>query len=114
MDEKQIRVGNLFERIDTMSNETLGVAEFTAHTWYRIGECIDNLEWYTPIPLTKEWFLKFGFKKEGNTAKYWTLGTVDLWEISGTYVNDLDYEVKYVHQLQNLYFALTGEELIIK
>jgi hypothetical protein len=26
----------------------------------------------------------------------------------------LDIEIKYVHQLQNLYFALTGEELEIK
>jgi hypothetical protein len=23
-------------------------------------------------------------------------------------------EIKYVHQLQNLYFALTGEELLLK
>lgn len=27
---------------------------------------------------------------------------------------EYNIEIKYVHQLQNLYFALTGEELTIK
>jgi len=32
---------------------------------------------------------------------------LDAWYIS-------EKEVKYIHQLQNLYFALSGEELTIK
>lgn len=37
----------------------------------------------------------------------WWIGTPDD---GATY----NYDIKYIHQLQNLYFALTGEELTIK
>jgi hypothetical protein len=68
-----------------------------------------------PIPLTEEWFLKFGFHK-----KYKSYEKGDFSFINGGY-NKLAYKLsiientpKYVHQLQNLYFALTGEELTIE
>ena len=84
---------------------------------------ITNLK---PIPLTKEWLLKFGFDFSVDT---WYLKGVAIWEteccdakgneeIGFFYelrdVGMMDMHIKYVHQLQNLYFALTGEELIIK
>ena len=65
-----------------------------------------------PIPLTKEWLVKFGFvngeKDNFSFTKY-----MDL-RILGS---EADYngiwfgKVFYVHQLQNLYFALCGVEL---
>lgn len=77
----------------------------------------DGLSSYEPIPLTEEWLVKFRFE--------------DL--IKGTYIckhqvvlkkesDGYSYEkfshqkiiIKSVHQIQNLYFALTGEELVIK
>ncbi len=76
-----------------------------------------------PIPLTEEWLLKFGFTKEDNgwhkkdicndfSALYWErLAGLDL------SVNKRSMHlanIKYVHQLQNLYFSLTGEELKIQ
>jgi hypothetical protein len=90
-----------------------------------------------PIPLTEEWLLKFGFEKEyfyGDDAKFiwWQLNDFGL-EIFNTNKEQgrtsieskdvgffyepmfMDYiEIKHVHQLQNLYFALTGEELTLK
>jgi hypothetical protein len=67
-----------------------------------------------PIPLTEELLVKFGFKKD---------------KIDSTYYKD-DFEIclpffvrwkeshlsgiNHVHQLQNLMFALTGEELTTK
>lgn len=71
-----------------------------------------------PIPLTEEWLVKFGFENEG--FDYWN-GPV-FFELcdcgNGEWRNSInchEYEhgiaIKYVHQLQNLYFALTGEEL---
>lgn len=69
-----------------------------------------------PIPLTEEWLLKFGFEK----LKFSIPNAFDnrkirikedkrgFW-ISAAYNFIL---LKSVHQLQNLYFALTGEELI--
>lgn len=76
----------------------------------------------TGIPITEEWLLKFGFENvKGVLIK--TFGIIDL-QISDTmytYFNVMykpeetylfEPRIKYVHQLQNLYYALTGEELI--
>ena len=73
-----------------------------------------------PIPLTEKWLLDFSFK--GRLDFKWN-NNVGIQIIDGKYYfafKDLSnvlfhsiIECKYVHQLQNLYFALTGEELII-
>lgn len=68
-----------------------------------------------PIPLTDEWLLKFGFKPHGG---FYNLNAFDI-EVIGDFEylsfsiidSAYDFTLKYVHQLQNLYFALTGEEL---
>jgi hypothetical protein len=64
------------------------------------------------IPLTEERLLEFGFEKD--VSKYnicWFLNHVYIWFVDGKYINELDLPIDYVHQLQNLYFALKGEEL---
>jgi len=70
---------------------------------------------FEPIPLTEEWLLKFGFRKISNVryskAGFTPLITKGKNEYYATHVN---YGVKSVHQLQNLYFVLTGKELTIK
>ncbi|HUX56238.1 MAG TPA: hypothetical protein VMV77_04645 [Bacteroidales bacterium] len=106
---------------------------------YFVG-CNENHSNYTmdelkPIPLTEEWLLKFGFgryKDSEYKARAWTLDDRILEKIGVTAYHfymlktggkfqartgwmdscGLRY-IQYVHQLQNLYFALTGEELII-
>ena len=72
-----------------------------------------------PIPLTEEWLLKFGF--ENDNIEWWN-GIISI----GIYKDGLFYcptgqayirkgnEIQNVHTLQNLYFALTGEELTFK
>jgi hypothetical protein len=69
-----------------------------------------------PIPLTEEWLLKFGFEKEEGWFKKKRLL---LFNIRNMYFTTpsrdiVSVDVTTVHQLQNLYFALTGEELTIK
>lgn len=94
---------------------------------------------YQPIPLTEEWLLKFGFTSEGEGNEAWLdlkneieNNKIQLrtWvnfecfeEFGGTaflmlenyegvdYTTIIPRKFQYVHQLQNLYFALTGEEL---
>ena len=76
-----------------------------------------------PIPLTEEWLVRFGFfinhweserieetvyQHQGITIFYSDI--VDAW----VFPDIENVEIKYVHQLQNLYFALTGSELEIK
>lgn len=110
MKENEIRIGNWvkFEH----GNGYEEIVQFKFDNWkYFYGTTT------TPIPLTEEWLIKFGF--EGNI-----IAVNDLWIEHdgdvGYYLADdhsigvgMDY-IKYVHQLQNLYFALTGEELTIK
>jgi len=71
------------------------------------------------IPLTEEWLLKFGFTyRHGG---YLHNHKTNYFTLTGDLPDDLDYyggsggigaNIKYVHQLQNLYFCITGEELI--
>jgi hypothetical protein len=82
-----------------------------------------------PIPLTEEWLLKFGFEKPKEEHRYntWekyiapnrTFNILPPYEKKKYYGYSANHrigelEIKYVHQMQNLYFALTGEELRIK
>ena len=70
-----------------------------------------------PIPLTKTWFIHFGFTKEG--TDFWNLNDFEIADLgNGKWVNCVNANkyingepFLYVHQLQNLYFALTGIEL---
>ena len=69
---------------------------------------------YEPIPLTEEWLLKFGFEK---VREYFTIDNefeifVDN-EKYYLYINSDRLYLHTLHQLQNLYFALTGEELTL-
>lgn len=83
---------------------------------------IHKLRFIKPIPLTKDWLLKFGLEEED--GKYYFYNPLLMIEVYFT-----DYCIikiiqndntictdtfEYVHQLQNLYFALTEEELEIK
>ena len=73
---------------------------------------------YFPIPLTEEWLVKLGFERndeclelEINDISLVWIGYITL-NFNGTYII-LNNEIIYLHQLQNLYFALTGEELTL-
>jgi hypothetical protein len=85
-------------------------------------EVIDDI---TPIPLTEEWLLKFGFNNINSKEYGIKCGSCwmslsnpkDMGEWQDCYCWIFDrfkfIELKYVHQLQNLYFALAEEELEI-
>lgn len=123
MKASDFRLGNLYhfedvsgmvvERVDYIENDMVDV---------------NPMNLIHPIPLTEEWLLKFGFDKS-------TFGSIPMFfskNDSFSYIQEQAYgcngnygyclndekmwflEIKYVHQLQNLYFALTGEELILK
>ena len=90
---------------------------------------IDDLQ---PIPLTEDWLLKFGFIKVTYTVSLSDGGMPYHYEIEGQgnhwrlyfdgrffAFNERKLNLhlshnRYVHQLQNLYFALVGEELKLK
>ena len=75
----------------------------------------EDLDYCSPIPLTEEWLVKFGFDDNFHKGKFWVCLDDDGYFYTNHNLNDEGFtEVLHVHQLQNLYFALTGEELTIK
>ena len=82
----------------------------------RILTDFENNSEYKPIPLTEEWLLKFGANKyeSDHKANQYRIENM-LFVIRKNTFFDYGTRVKlqFVHQLQNLYFALTGEELIL-
>jgi len=74
---------------------------------------------YQPIPLSEQWLKDFGF--EYNDYQEWIKPDIKIETVDYPFHFDYDdprfkqmyctVEIEYVHQLQNLYFALTGKEL---
>lgn len=79
----------------------------------------DIKEWFcfsefNPILINTYWLIKLGFKKfKGNNDDFFlndfeTSCNRKLWFWKGNEIKNLEY----VHELQNLYFAITSKELI--
>ena len=68
-----------------------------------------KFEWVgKPIDLTEEWLYRLGLTKEvKEMLGIWNNGDA----IYFSYGFERDLKINHVHQLQNLYFALTGDEL---
>lgn len=87
---------------------------------YNINTIRDYPEWFKGIPLTEEWLLKFGLEERYVKNEWsWHLNKwnsyTEIRKTEGGFKFLDGYpEIKYVHQLQNIYFALTGEELMLK
>ena len=77
-------------------------------------------ELYKPTALTEKWLTDFGFVNENEC---WNNGTINIMHVISDnhfefqfqfpYTHWSKNEIKYVHELQNLYFSLTGEELTL-
>lgn len=128
---KELRIKNLVIHKGSFKNiGQIGIGHVTLN---QKNEDIDNLFVYkysdiNPIPLTHEILEKAGFVYDETNEEY-TIGGIDFdandQDIEKTFIlwsdNKEDFEcyfsdipIKSLHQLQNLYFALTGEELEIK
>lgn len=123
MEIQELRIGNYYRW-----NSFKGEAEedMTISTWNALdlmgfnGIYMDYMSHCFPIPLTEEWLEKFGFEYDIETKSYSILTHLEkhdyLFEVSNKYQqyfqpDFIGIDIKYVHQLQNLYFALTNEEL---
>jgi hypothetical protein len=117
MEAQELRIGNLVMDNAKVKIVTSGMIS----NWDIIKRDYGG---YNPIPLTEEWLLKFGFESDGkydyiiNKDNFFIICYFDnVWDDvnngHGSFVFKGGYSVsfQYVHRLQNLYFALTGEEL---
>jgi hypothetical protein len=127
MKATQFRIGNLVSWKDSGKE-----FKITLQSLYEGA----NLDW-KPMPITKERLLSFGFKEVEMSIGDFVLtiqkdkgggiGEYSIWvdfgienetnKISISLVCDSQWLItknKYIHQLQNLYFALTQKELKYK
>jgi hypothetical protein len=112
----ELRIGNLI----ILPNGDIGKISY--HEIRLMVVAIEKPD-YQPIPLTEEWLLRFGIDFTSEKEWYHLTFTIKdlLFETSSsikgfTYNLCFDNQInfQYVHQLQNLYFCLCGEELTIK
>lgn len=123
MKAREFVVGNHYLQTKSYEdNDTLPkVITWQESNWYALGECVEFEDWFEPIPLTEEWLIKFGWTEEPNSQfiKFWSKSGVtithrhDLTPSVFTFM-EFTNKIQYVHQLESLYYALTGEELTPK
>jgi hypothetical protein len=135
MQANELRIGNLISLPIFSGDPALFTEKICADFGYapiRVSlTLLRDAEYYKdnwagkPIPLTEEWLMKFGFakrnKKHPTPPKFRYKDTAICCYWDGVdwcfkYGTDADLSFaccQFVHQLQNLYFALAGEELIL-
>jgi hypothetical protein len=130
MEANELRIGNLVW--DDYSGEMIVVGLNVAFNTFNNTESVYlkkdlnlpsglyDLKNVHPIPLTTEWFLRLGFEqKAGNEfvkdifVYRFTQRDLIINGYTADYNGVLAYP-NYVHELQNLYFIFTGEELTLK
>ena len=141
MKVNELRIGNLVHHnIENSKSDFLGnelivfeLDEKIITTYYvdhlNSKVIVRNKQNYYPIPLTEKWLIKAGFSvkeyKAGYIGKDFTSGQMTLsfvlcnpfakgdWNDCYTFdLRDSMFKsLRYVHELQNLYFSLTNSEL---
>lgn len=117
-----LRIGNLFK--EKYTNEIIKVLRLEENII--VFDFETEEKWQAqPIDLTEEWLKKLGFKEKESRFIYpkrrFVLGNVSLYSTKQetfigyifNYNNNFIIGIKYLHQLQNLYFAICMEELKI-
>lgn len=109
----ELRVGNMVLSLHTNGspNEWVEIIINPQH----IQTALSHPDWFMGIDIKKHWLSIFGLRnKEIGCFKLKKLRSKNVYFL--TYKQYLFNEgsIKYVHQLQNLYFALTGKELTCK
>lgn len=123
MKANELRIGNYIQWNNFKEARIMNDKDFSI-----VYELLSNndSEEVKPTTLTEEWLEKFDFYKIGNEYslsngffyicfKFYKNGNKKLW-INGEgmkYAKGGEMFINYVHQLQNLYFALTHTELEI-
>lgn len=87
-----------------------------SYNYYPKACSIDSLK---GIPLTEEWLVKAGAKKTHDLLNIFELDRFELypfythgfWKVVDKETKTYITKASYVHELQNMYFVLNGEEL---
>lgn len=115
---EELRIGNLMQ--DKKDREV------TIITVAHISEGLINYwraDVYQPIPLDSEWLAKLGFHEADDDGLF-EHDDEELFQLQHRYLENegkfdhiwdqscTEAPIEFVHQLQNLFYALTGTELV--
>ena len=129
MKATELRIGNYFLdnrklpkiMLSDVNVQVESIGEGGVNYWCAQGD----FDWdftfdeMSPIPITEEWLLKFGLKSRLTRIPTYYKNNFNIrskrpdW-ITSIGISGYLFKIGYIHQLQNLYFALTGEELELK
>jgi hypothetical protein len=115
MEANELRIGNIVADKDNDIFELSGFYLYQLSIEQNTKGIITS---HKPIPLTAEWFEKFGYYDVNMPSHFikdeMTIDEHRFWNCNGMFIDDKNgVRIKYVHQLQNLYFALQQKELKI-
>lgn len=106
----ELRIGNFYDHNGFVNEATPNTIE---EVW------IAERSWVKPIPLTKEWLLKFDAIKIGDEfifdrfrLKY--RPDYKFYYVTCRETNAYITKVEFVHEWQNVVFALNNQELTLK
>jgi len=117
-------IGTYESEDDNLVHETICEFKFydCYNNYYNVEtkERIEEFTGFKPIPSTEEWLLKLGFK-QNKLDKVFEVENcqIEIYffdnDIKCTVCVDsvINKNIKHVHQLQNLYFALTESGLTV-
>lgn len=128
MDIKDLRIGNFIDAsIEENDTSAIGIVDFISSDGLIGVKCghmvtnymINNLK---GIELNEEWLLKIGFIVNSETSYqkddlliYLGQFGKNIVYLKQKYKGDIEIcDTDYVHQVQNLHFALKGKELTLK
>lgn len=116
INSSEIRNGNWFKHLDNWSyrqsdgeNKEFNF-QWGGSDWYALGECTLFLKDIEPIPLTEELLLKFDLSLKGTDLSVSCgIDSKIIHFVIGNYYK----RIYFVHELQNIFFAITGKELTL-
>ncbi len=119
---QDLRIGNLIDTPDGIREiDDISTKRELGHSvgfkGFNVGYYLDVCK---PIPITEEWLLKLGFEYNNFSLLYSNRkqSEYDIQILDDTFViykyGDEIVTLKYIHELQNLFYAITGNELEMK
>lgn len=142
IDPKELRIGNYVRSLKNNSNLCFGGnLPFWEVTIDDMLHIFNNQKNYEPIPLTEDWLFKFGFQNFGQTivnenesytryvlhniiggcisyevhlitSPYEGVPFYKIWFSIGNFDRQHIKDTGYVHNLQNHFWTVAGQELI--
>jgi hypothetical protein len=113
MNANDFRIGNIITEGDDKGPVTVWGIKPDSRNHVMVNDC--EIEIINPVKLTEDWINKLGFKWTPASQTFWNRewhiakeGFVYFFKVGGT----RKVRINHVHQLQNLYYSLTGNELI--